>query len=309
MTRLVARVVMWLALAAVIVVAGGHFIYYLYRWEWGRAGIAGSGFTAALILGSTFLFLNRVQRIERRLDQILLAQQATAQQPVARTAEPAGPPGIEPRPDFPWLTTTRPQLLGVLALVAYDPPRPSVFIPVFLAAGLAISAAAGVVERIAALRYRERAVAGTGAARQSAQDGAPQTVREVIAARPRRLLVAFPVVGIIITGLVVGGLYVVSHYWSQPIGPGVTTMTVEVSSRGPTYPAIDVVESVGRYCSMNSGVAVRYLGVAPGPGESTLLRLTPLLDEDAQDRFVGCVEDAVLEWHSLDVTGTTLDPR
>jgi len=297
MTRLVAKVVMWLALAAVIVVAGGHFIYYLYRWEWGRAGIAGSGFTAALILGSTFLFLNRIQRIERRLDQIVLAQQATAQQSTASTAAPAGPPGIEPRPDFPWLTTTRPQLVGVLALVVYDPPRPSVFIPVFLAAGLAISAAAGVVERIAALRYRARAA------------GAPPTVREVIAARPRRSLVAFPAVGIIITGLVVGGLYVISHYWSQPIGPGVTTMTVEVSSRGPTYPAIDVVESVGRYCSMNSGVGVRYLGVAEGPGESTLLRLAPLLDEDAQDRFVGCVEDAVLEWHSLDVTGTALDPR
>jgi hypothetical protein len=304
MTRLVAKAVMWLALAAVIVVAGGHFVYYLYGWEWGRAGIAGTGFTAALILGSTFLFLGRIQRIERRLDQILLAQQATAS-----AGEPAGPPDIEPRPDFPWLTTTRPQLLGILALVAYDPPRPSVFIPVFLAAGLAISATAGVVERVAALRYREGPAAGTGAARQAASAGAPPTAREVIAAQPRRWLVVFPVVGIIITGLVVGGLYVISHYWSKPIGPGVTTMTVEVSSRGPTYPAIEVVESVGRYCSVNTGTGVRYLGVAPGPGESTLLRLAPLLDEDAQDRFVGCVEDAVLEWHRLDVTGTTLDPR
>jgi hypothetical protein len=301
MTRLLAKAVMWLALAGVIVVAGGHFIYYLYQWEWGRAGIAGTGFTAGLILGSTFLFLSRIQRIERRLDQILFAQQAAV-----RTAEPSGP-DLEPRPDFPWLTT-RPQLLGILALVAYDPPKPSVFIPVFLAAGLAISASAGVVERIAALRYRERP-AGTAAARQTAPAGAPPTVRRVVAAQPRRWLVVFPVVGIIITGLVVGGLYVISHYWSQPIGPGVTTMTVEVSSRGPVYPAVEVVESVGRYCSINTGIGVRYLGVAPGPGETTLLRLAPLLDEDAQDRFVGCVEDAVFEWHSLEVTGTTLDPR
>lgn len=302
MTRLVAKVVMWLALAGVIVVAGGNFVYYLYQWEWGRAGIAGTGFTAALILGSTFLFLSRIQRIERRLDQILLAQQAAA-----RTAEPSWP-DLEPRPDFPWLTA-RPQLLGVLALVAYDPPRTSVFIPVFLAAGLAISASAGVVERIAELRYREKPAAGTAAARPTAPPGAPPTVREVISEKPRRALLVFPVVGIVITGLVVGGLYVISHYWSKPIGPGVTTMTVEVSSRGPTHPDIDVVETVGRYCSVNTGTGVRYLGVAPGPGESTQLRLAPLLDEDAQDRFVGCVEDAVLEWHSLDVTGTTLDPR
>ena len=302
MTRLVAKVVMWLALAGVIVVAGSHFVYYLYQWEWGRAGIAGTGFTAALILGSTFLFLSRIQRIERRLDQILLAQQAAA-----RTADPSEP-DLEPRPDFPWLAS-RPQFLGILGLVAYDPPRPSVFIPVFLAAGLAISASASVVERVAALRYREKRPAGTAAARPTPPAGAPPTVREVISAQPRRALLVFPVVGIVITGLVVGGLYVISHYWSKPIGPGVTTMTVEVSSRGPTYPAIEVVESVGRYCAMDTGTGVRYLGVAPGPGTSTLLRLAPLLDDDAQDRFAGCVEDAILEWHSLDVTGTTLEPR
>lgn len=303
MTRLVAKVVMWLALAAVISVAGIHFVYYLYQWEWGRAGIAGTGFTAALILGSTFLFLSRIQRIERRLDQILLAQQTAA-----RTAEPSGP-DIEPRPDFPWLSTTRPQLLGILALVAYDPPKPSVFIPVFLAAGLAISASAGVVERIAALRYRQKPAAVTATARPTAPAGAPPTVREVISAQPRRALLVFPVVGIVITALAVGGLYVISHYWSKPIGPGVTTMTVEVDSKGPTYPDIDVVETVGRYCVVNTGTGIRFLGVRSGPGESTTLRLAPLLDEDAQMRFIGCVEDALLEWHSLDVTGTTLDPR
>jgi hypothetical protein len=303
---------MWLALAAVIVVAGGHFIYYLYRWEWGRAGIAGTGFTAALILASTFIFLGRIQRIERRLDQILAVSQAAAQAAAVGTATPGvaavpvgetRPAGIEPRPDFPWLSGTSPQVLGILALAAYEPPRPSVFIPVFLAAGLAISASAGVVERIAAARYRETAATGTAAP-------APvPTAREVLSSRPRGLLVALPVAGILITALAVGGLYVVSHYWSKPIGPGVTTMTVEVASRGPTYPDVDVVETVGRYCALNTGTGVRYLGVAPGSGETTLLRLAPLLDDDAQDRFIGCVEDAVLEWHRLDVTGTTLDPR
>ena len=295
MTRLVAKVVMWLALAAVIAVAGIHFVYYLYQWEWGRAGIAGSGFTAALVLGATFLFLNRLQRIERRLDQILLAQQSTA------TTAAAAPPEVEPRPDFPWLAPTGPQVLGVLALAVYEPPRPSVFIPVFLAAGLAISASAGVVERIAAARYRGTAARGTAAT--------PPTARQVLATRPRRSLVLLPVIGAVLTALAVVGLYAVAHYWSKPIGPGVTTMTVEVDSRGPVYPDIEVVESVGRYCSMNSGIGVRYLGVARGSGETTLLRLAPLLDEDAQDRFIGCVEDAVLEWHSLDVTRTELAPE
>jgi hypothetical protein len=306
-TRLVARVVTWLALAAVIAVAGGHFVYYLFQWEWGRAAIAGTGFTAALVVGSTFLFLNRVQRIEQRLDRLLeLAQSGPAASPDGLGRETVT--DIEPRPDFPWLSSASPQALGILALVAYEPPREAVFIPVFLAAGLVISAAAGLVERVAALRYRDQTVTAPTSTPRSAARGAAST-RELLASRPRRSLIAFPLIGVLITGLAVGGLYLVSHYWSKPIGPGITTMTVEVRSRGPTYPDVQVVETAGRYCSINSGIGVRYLGVRAGPGETTLLRLAPLLDGDAQRRFRGCLEDAFLEWHSLDVTSTELHPR
>jgi hypothetical protein len=104
------------------------------------------------------------------------------------------------------------------------------------------------------------------------------------------------------------GVYRVSHYWSHPIGPGVTTMTVRVDSRGPTTSVAEVARTVGQYCALDLGVGVRFLGVRPGAGSSATLRLAPLLDDDAQRRYVGCVEDAVLEWHQLSVTGTTLEP-
>lgn len=301
MTRLISKIVMWLALVAVVLVAGGYFVYYLFLWEWGRAGIAGTGFTAALVVGATFLFMGRMQRIERRLDELLLIAESGAF-PAASGTGQSGLPEIEPRPDFPWLRgVPGPPAVGLLALVAYEPPSQSVFIPVFLAAGLVISAAAGVVERIAGVRYAARTPAG--------RTEPPPTAREVLAARPRRSLVALPLAGAVIIALAVVGLYVVSHYWSKPIGPGITTMTVEVSTRGPATSDIEVVETMGRFCSIDSGTGVEYVDVSPGPGESTFLRLSPLLDEDAQDRFVGCLQDAVLERHRLDVTRIELDPR
>jgi hypothetical protein len=117
------------------------------------------------------------------------------------------------------------------------------------------------------------------------------------------------VLGAALAALVVGGLYGTTHYWSKPIGEGTTTMTVEVDSRGPTRGDIEVVEAAGRYCSINTGTGIRFQGVEPAGAESTLLHVAPLLDDDARTRLVGCLEDALLEWHRLTVTDTALTPR
>jgi hypothetical protein len=290
--RLVARAVLWLTLAVVVAVAGVHFIYYLSNWEWSRAGIAGLALACALVVGGTSLVLGRIRRLERRLDEVLAAIQPP----------PAGPE-VEPRPDFPWLaapTTTYAVGAVLLAAVAWEPPEHGVFIPVFLAAGIVISAVAGVVERLAALRQRGRPGARVPMS--------PPTAREVLGRRPPGTVLAVAIAGTAVAGLAVGGLYILSHYWSEPVGPGITTMTVEVDNRGPTTTDTEVVETVGRYCTLNSGTHTRFRGVQPGPGEATLLSVSPLLDEDAQSRYVGCIEDAVLEWHRLTVTATELTP-
>lgn len=131
MTRLVAKVSLWVALTTVIIVAGVHWVYYLVNWEWNRAAIAGTAFVAASLLASTTLLLTR--------------------------GVPPGAaelPDPEPRPQFPWLVgVSAPPALALVALAPWAPPEQGVFIPIFLAAGLGISAAAGVVERLAAARY------------------------------------------------------------------------------------------------------------------------------------------------------------
>jgi hypothetical protein len=305
-TRLVARAVLWISLLAVVAVAGVHFIYYLANWEWGRAGIAGLALISALVVGGTFLVLGRLRRLEGRLEEVLLAlQSAPAGNGVPAVNETEAPtPAIEPRPDFPWLAApSATHAIGavLLAALAWEPPDQSVFIPVFLAAGIVISAVAAGVERIAALRHR-----GTSGAYVQAPS---PSARQAPGSRPMTTLLPLVVAGAAVAGLGVGGLYLLSHYWSQPIGPGITTMTVVVDNRGPTTTDIEVVETVGRYCTLNSGTDARFRGVQAGPGEATMLRVSPLLDEDAQNRYIGCVEDAVLEWHRLTVTATELTPR
>lgn len=294
MIRLLSRTVMWIALVAVIGVAGGHTVYYLMSWEWNRAGIAGIALVGSVVVAATILVLGRLGRVEAKLDQ-LLAARGESRQP-AGIDDAAAAVQVEPRPDFPWLSQSPALVLGLWALSPREAPDAAVFIPVFLAAGLIVSALAGVIERIATFAQRRKAGTAEG----------PTATR--LGTQPRWLVALVPVLGIVFVAGAVGGLYWASHYWSRPMGPGVTTMTVDVDARGPTTPEIEVVETIGRYCAVDSGVDVEFVAVEAGPDGTTLLRLEPLLDGDAQGRYIGCVEDAVLEWHRLSVTATRLDP-
>lgn len=294
MTRAVASFVTWLSLLAVTVVAGGYTVTYLFQWQWVRAQIAGIAFVAALVVASTLVVLGRLRRLERRLD-ILTAQ--TAERP-----RPEAAPGAEPRPDFRWLsgsTSSRALLaLPLLALLSLGAPDRTVFIPVFLATGLVVASVASAVERLSALRHGDPVLV---AARPTA---APAGRRPEA---PRAFMLV-SLIGAVVIAAVVGGLWRTTHYRSEPLGPGTTTMTVRAQRSGEVIPGREVVEAAGRYCTITSGIDVRFEGVDPGPDGTTLLRLSPLLDEEAQGRYAGCLEDAILDRHSLRVTGTELAP-
>ena len=164
MTRAVASVVTWLSLLAVLGVSGGYTVAYLFSWQWMRAQIAGLAFVAALVVVSALAVMARIRRLERRLDALL---------PVAASRAPSPLVDVEPRPDFPWLstpTTAAPALLAIPLLDVLRPPDGSVFIPVFLATGLVVAGLASVVERISALRHGGASLV---AARPPAPTGTP----------------------------------------------------------------------------------------------------------------------------------------
>lgn len=304
MTRTVASVITWLALVAVLLVSGGHTVYYLLEWQWVRAQIAGIAFIAALVVSATLVVLVRLRTLERRLD--VLVRSVTA--PSAARAPQPGPTGDgptstdpEPRPDFAWLSASdawSALALPLLALPALRDPAPAVFIPVFLATGVAVSVVASGVERLAAHRQ--------AAANAPAEAAA-------VTPRPRasnRAAGAVLLGGALVIGGVIGGLWLTAHYWSAPVGPGTTTLVLEVERNGiATSSDLEVAEVLGRYCVLNAGVDVRYGGVGPGADGRVLLRVNPLLDEDAQQRFGGCLEDAVLDLHRVSVSAIELTPR
>jgi hypothetical protein len=296
MTRAFASFVTWLSLLGVLVVSGGYTVAYLFSWQWMRAQIAGLAFVAALVVVSAMAVMARIRRLERRLDALL---------PVAATRTPSPPPDVEPRPDFRWLSTPTPApaLLAMPLLDGLRAPDGSVFIPVFLATGLVVAGLASVVERISALRHG-RAVAV--APRPPPPPGTPRAA----AIRP---FVLVPLISAAVVAAVVTGLWRTAHYRSEPIGPGVTTLVVDVSRSTPEGQPWHVsrdkaVAVVGEFCTVHAGVDVRLVGVTPGRGGSTLLRVRPLLDAAAQQRFSGCVEDAILDRHSLHVLATRLTP-
>jgi hypothetical protein len=284
-------------LVTTMIGAGGHTFYYLYYWQWQRAQIAGTLFVATLVIGATSLLLSRVRQLEREISRRLteasddLAATAISGTPVPTTT---GSDGAAPV-SFPWLapefSPSRYQALVpamLAAALAATTPRPdvAVFIPVLLGAGLLVSFVAGLAERTATA-VNTRTTPAVGAI--------------------RRL-----VIGVMVTFLIVGvamaGIWWVAHYRPVALGAGTTVITVQVSAQAAPRPAEEAVEIVGRYCARNAieGVVVRR--VEPAASGTAVLVVAPLLDEQAQRRYGGCLQDANLEEHWLTVTEIVLAP-
>jgi hypothetical protein len=292
MIRTLATLTTWIAITTLLVVSGGYTVHYLLTWQWTRAEFAAIGFVACMVFAATLLVLTRIRQLEERLAGTSKAVSAAAPTG-APTAAPTTAPvdDGEPRPRFDWLTATPLYALaatpfivvlaGTCVLPALDAPRPMVFIPIFLASGMVVAALASVVERLAARRTHARAL-------PAARRGMLATIG---------LALAVIVVGAGITGLVFRG----AHYWGSALGPGRTHLVLDVRHQGPTPGTADVAATMGRYCSLQSGVPARYRGVEPLAGGRVVLTVSPALDDEAVTRFAGCLQDAVVGRHSIEL--------
>jgi hypothetical protein len=112
--------------------AGWYVAVYLARWEWNRALVAGVIFLAAEVGVVGVVLVERMGRLERRVDQ--LADAPHDERPAVHVRA-AAPPKSEA---FDWL---RPDNVANGGM--------SVFVPVLLGAGVLLSGVAWAVERIA----------------------------------------------------------------------------------------------------------------------------------------------------------------
>jgi len=131
-----------LAAVLTLVASGAYVFIYLYRWEWNRAQVAAAIFIAVEVAMIGFILADRLRRLDRRLDQVVLEGEQRRLH-IIRSNTPA------PREQFAWLTRS---------------DRSNVFIPVLLGAGAVLSGLAWLVERLA------RATAGRAADRGLARD-------------------------------------------------------------------------------------------------------------------------------------------
>jgi hypothetical protein len=129
-----------LALFATLAGSGWYVFTYLYRWEWNRAVISGVIFVAAEIALVGTLVVERLGRLERRLDEFERRSASRPDPAVLARVREAAPAASEP---FAWLTKR--------------PNETSVFVPVLLGAGVVFSALAWVVERVARVTARPSA--------------------------------------------------------------------------------------------------------------------------------------------------------
>ena len=260
--------------------SGFYLAYYLFRWEWVRAQIAGIVFIAALIITATMIILARLDRLERAVAGRAAAPTRDTSAPPPGRGLPADP--AEPRPHFPWLAELT------------DLSRTNVFIPALFAAGLVVSIVAGIVERVSTAMHRSREPISSPSMRRAHRSWAVSSLR------------ALGIVALI--ALSVLELHEASHYDPVDLGPGTTELTVDVDVQGrPLRPAA-TVELMASYCTVETGTGIELERVEQVGPHTALLVVTPLLDEQMSRRFGGCLQDAVLERHWLHVTDVRLVP-
>lgn len=120
-----ARRIIVLGVAAITLAASGGYVFvYLYRWEWNRALISGLIFVAAEVALVGWALNNKLTELRRDLDSDR-ARSIAAHLDVARA---------ERSTVFDWLRRSDSGL--------------GVFVPILMGAGLLLSAAAWVVERL-----------------------------------------------------------------------------------------------------------------------------------------------------------------
>lgn len=257
-------------LLLVLVASGVYVLLYLARWEWQRAQIAGIFFLSSLVVLSTTLVLRRLTALERRV-----AMSGPVSGPVGSPQGGPGPPGVEPLHPFPWLGSGEPT---------------HVFLPVLLGFGVALSLLAALAERVVSFSLGDASLIG----------------REVSDPRLRRRtrLLAAGLAALLLAALA-GTVLVREELMTRavPVEPGTRTYLVEVEARRVAADPVTSVEVLADYCVSRAHVPSLVVdAVEPaGPGTARLV-VHPVLGPFDQARFDGCLNDAVLDRRTTEIT-------
>jgi hypothetical protein len=282
MARLVSR----LLTLVVLVVSGIYLLVYLYRWEWNRALISGLFFLAAEVAFVGSSVRGDIRSLASRLD-------ASEDPRERRLHAELGAADARPARSFAWLReTTRGH---------------AVFVPVLLGAGVILSAAAFVVERLAGV------VAHSSLDRDTARRlidleppphglvGGHATERLERRRRARSLAttasraVALTMAAVLSVGaidLLADATQTRAEVSAQS---GTTLVDVSIDQRRGARPAVDAVDALIVACRATLPAGAEVVSVTPDGTAQVEIAVTPQLSEARRRRFFGCLEDATLD--------------
>jgi hypothetical protein len=288
------------------VVCGTYTIIYLARWEWNRAIIAGLFFVAVEIVVCAMIVVDRLRRVEARLD-------ALASSP---------PPGAPPEPfGLDAIQAAAPAPADRFGWIRDQAGQTNVFLPILLGAGVLASALAWVVEHVARATLsplRERRLADSlGVLRPPAgllaDAPPPPPLRRPLR---RALLGTAFVLGLVGSVVATAGAidYVADRTQTRPDArrPGVETV-IELELLG-SIAAHDPARVLGHLWAECTGPDVFRLRTLPDPTIHQLDgRIRIHIGADVGDhglaRLRGCLNDTTLDRVQARVVRTELAAR
>lgn len=277
---MISKRIAFAVLTVVLAASATYMFVYLYRWEWNRTLIAGIFFVAAEIGLIGAAILERLKKMEGRIESRAVEPPALAL--IQETAP-------EPRAGFKWLTRT--DGMGV-------------FVPVLMGAGFVVSGIAWVVERFAHATARpalERGLAWRLAPLSLPAGGFVGGGVTVLAPRPSRTkarikhtLITIAVAAAL--SLMVDALGDLTQNRPDQALPGTSsTMVVEISARGVDSSSVETATRLWAACA---GTVPGYIQApkiaALGRGKA-LIVTQPALGEHTERRLSGCLSDATLD--------------
>jgi hypothetical protein len=283
-------------------VCGAYTIIYLARWEWNRAIIAGLFFVAVEIVVCAMIVVDRLRRVEARLDALAAAPPAAAPEPFGLDAIEAAAPA--PADRFGWIRD--------------QAGRTNVFLPILLGAGVLASTLAWVVEHVARATLsplRERRLADSLGVLRPPGGLLADPPPPPPPGRPlrRALFATVLLVGLIGSGVATAGAidYVADRTQSRPDArrPGVETV-IELELLG-SIAAHDPARVLGHLWSECTGPDVFRLRTLPEPTVEHLdgrIRIHVRADvgERGLARLRGCLNDTTLDRVQARVVRTEL---
>jgi hypothetical protein len=267
-------------LTAVLAASATYMFVYLYRWEWNRTLIAGIFFVAAEIglLGAAIL--ERLKKMEDRL------QDRAKEPPALAHIQDTAP---EPKAGFKWLSSSE---------------GTHVFVPVLMGAGFVVSGIAWLVERFAHATARpalERGLAWRLAPLALPEGGFVGAGGGVVPVRPSRTkarvkttLVTIAVAAMLL--LAVDALGDLTQNRPDRALPGTSsTVVVEISTRRSDTSSVETATRLWAACA---GTVPRYIEkpriAALGSGKAMIVT-QPSLGKHTQRRLTGCLSDTTLD--------------